>query len=238
MLFGRFDETGPGAYQPMLEMLRGWSGGAALTGPAQRLGPRAADLAALLPELGTPTGRPAIQSEAGVERQRLFDALAALLAEIAAGAPLLLVFDDLQWADSPTLQLLRHLIRAPQPRRTMFLGTYREAEVGDGPPAAELIASLRRDGMLTHVPLDGLARGEVAELVAALGTEAPSPDFVSALHGETEGNPFFVEEVVRHLARRRRPRGRRRAGGRARGHRRGGSRACPRAPARRCRSRA
>ena len=136
-------------------------------------------------------------SDAGIERQRLFDALAALLAEIAAGAPLLLVFDDLQWADSPTLQLLRHLIRAPQPRRTMFLGTYREAELGEGHPLPELIASLRREGMLTHVPLDGLARGEVAELVAALGAEAP-PDFVSALHGETEGNPFFVEEIVRH----------------------------------------
>jgi len=198
VLFGRFDETGPGAYQPVLEMLRGWSGGAALTGPAQRLGPRAADLAALLPELGAPpTGRPAIQSEAGVERQRLFDALAALLAEIAAGAPLLLVFDDLQWADSPTLQMLRHLIRAPQPRRTMFLGTYRDAEVEDGHPLPELIASLRRDGMLTLVPLEGLARGEVAELVAALGSEA-APDFVSALHGQTEGNPFFVEEIMRH----------------------------------------
>jgi tetratricopeptide (TPR) repeat protein len=54
--------------------------------------------------------------------------------------------------------------------------------------------------MLTVVPLDGLARGEVAELVAALGAEAPSSDFVAALHGETEGNPFFVEEVVRHLS--------------------------------------
>jgi DNA-binding SARP family transcriptional activator/tetratricopeptide (TPR) repeat protein len=201
VLFGRFDETGPGAYQPVLEMLRGWSGGAALTGPAQRLGPRAADLAALLPELGPPSGRSSpIQSEAGIERQRLFDALAALLAEIAAGAPLLIVIDDLQWADSPTLQLLRHLMRAPQPRRTMFLGTYREAEVGEDHPLLDVIASLRREGMLTQVPLDGLARGEVAELVAALGSAAPSSDFVSALHGETEGNPFFVEEVVRHLS--------------------------------------
>ena len=107
VLYGRFDETGPGAYQPVLEMLRGWSGGAALTGLAQ-LGPRAADLAALLPELGTLAGS-AIRSDAGIERQRLFDALAALLAETAA-PPLLLVFDDSQWADSATLQLMRHLV--------------------------------------------------------------------------------------------------------------------------------
>ncbi len=196
VLYGRFDETGPGAYQPVLEMLRGWSGGAALTGPAQRLGPRAADLAALLPELGSPAGS-AIRSDAGTERQRLFDALAALLAEIAAGAPLLLVFDDLQWADSPTLQLLRHLVRAPQPRRTMFLGTYREAEVGDDHSLPELIGSLRREDMLTQVPLEGLAVAEVAELVAVLGAES-TPELVAGLQRQTEGNPLFVEEIVRH----------------------------------------
>jgi DNA-binding SARP family transcriptional activator/tetratricopeptide (TPR) repeat protein len=200
VLYGRFDETGPGAYGPVLEMLRGWSGGAALTGPAQRLGPRAADLAALLPELGAPASPSAMHGgDGGTERHRLFDALAALLAEIASGAPLLLVLDDLHWADSPTLQLVRHLIRAPQPRRAMFLGTYREGEVTDGHALADVVASLRREAMLTEVPLGGLAEAEVGELVAALGAEAPSPGFVASLHGETEGNPFFVEEVVRHL---------------------------------------
>ncbi|MEO8689371.1 MAG: AAA family ATPase, partial [Solirubrobacteraceae bacterium] len=203
VLYGRFDETGPGAYQPVMEMLRGWSGGAPLTGPAQRLGPRAADLAALLPELGapnTPTAVPATGfNEAGTERQRLFDALAALLAELAAGAPLLLVFDDLHWADSPTVQLLRHLVRAPQPRRTMFLGTYRDAELDAGHPLPELIDSLRREDILTHVQLEGLEAGEVGELMQAHGAEVPSSDLVTAVHGETEGNPFFVEEILRHL---------------------------------------
>ncbi len=203
VLYGRFDETGPGAYQPVMEMLRGWSGGAPLTLPAQRLGPRAADLAALLPELGVPNAPTAVPAtglnEVGTERQRLFDALAALLAELAAGAPLLLVFDDLHWADSPTVQLLRHLVRAPQPRRTMFLGTYRDAELEEGHPLPELIASLRREDGLTHVALEGLDPAEVGELIQAHGAAAPSSDLVSALHGETEGNPFFVEEVLRHL---------------------------------------
>jgi DNA-binding SARP family transcriptional activator/tetratricopeptide (TPR) repeat protein len=201
VLHGRFDETGPGAYQPVLEMLRGWSGGAALTGPAQRLGPRAADLAALLPEFGVPAGPTAGAglNEAGTERQRLFDALAALLAELAAGAPLLLVFDDLHWADAPTVQLLRHLVRAPQPRRTMFIGTYCDAELEDRHPLHELIATLRREDVLRHVELDGLEHGDVAALMEAHGADAPPSDLVSALHGETEGNAFFVEEVMRHL---------------------------------------
>ena len=117
--------------------------------------------------------RRASTASPATDRQRLFDALAALLAELAAGAPLLLVFDDLHWADSPTVQLLRHLVRAPQPRRTMFLGTYRDAELEDGHPLPELIASLRREDILTQVTLDGLERGEVGELMQAMGVDAP-----------------------------------------------------------------
>lgn len=203
VLYGRFDEGGPAAYQPIMEMLRGWSGGASLAPLAERLGARARDLAALLPELDEPTlehlAPSALRGEADTRRLRLFDALAALLAELSAGAPLLLVFDDLQWADQPTLQLLRHLLRAPQPRRAMFLGTYRDTELADGHPLAEFAAGMRREGMLTRVDVGGLAEGEVGELVTALGAEPPSPSFLAALHGETEGNPFFIEEVVRHL---------------------------------------
>ena len=153
VLYGRFDETGPGAYQPVLEMLRGWSGGAALTGPAQRLGPRAADLAALLPELGAPAARRPCRRPASRRPGRIASACSTRSRRCSPssppGAPLLLVFDDLHWADSPTVQLLRHLVRAPQPRRTMFLGTYRDAELEEGHPLPELIASLRREDILT-----------------------------------------------------------------------------------------
>ena len=79
----------------------------------------------------------------------------------------------------------------------MFLGTYREAEVGEDHPLPELIASLRREEMLTQVPLEGLAHGETAELVATGGDG--TADFVAALQRQTEGNPLFVEEeIVRH----------------------------------------
>ena len=117
----------------------------------------------------------------------------------ARTAPLVLVFDDLHWADRPTLQLLRHLVRSPQPRRALLLGTYREAELEPGHALHELIADVRRDGMLKHLALTGLAEPEVAELVSALGVPGAEPAFVHALHGETDGNPFFIEEVVRHL---------------------------------------
>jgi DNA-binding SARP family transcriptional activator/tetratricopeptide (TPR) repeat protein len=203
VLYGRFDENGPAGYQPIMEMLRGWSGGASLAPLGERLGARAADLGALLPEFAEAVpaqlAPPVVRGEGDSRRLRLFDALAALLAELSAGAPLLLVFDDLHWADRPTLQLLAHLLRAPQPRRTMFLGTYRDTELVEGHPLAEFAAGTRREGMLTRLDVSGLAEGEVGELVSALGADEPSPSFLTALHGETEGNPFFIEEVVRHL---------------------------------------
>jgi DNA-binding SARP family transcriptional activator/tetratricopeptide (TPR) repeat protein len=203
VLYGRFDENGPAAYQPIMEMLRGWSGGASLAPLAARLGARAADLGALLPELEEPApshlAPPVVRGEGDSRRLQLFDALAALLAELSSGAPLLLVFDDLHWADRPTLQLLAHLLRAPQPRRTMFLGTYRDNELVEGHPLLELAAGTRREGMLTRLDVGGLGEGEVGELVNALGGDEASPSFLTALHGETEGNPFFIEEVVRHL---------------------------------------
>jgi tetratricopeptide (TPR) repeat protein len=95
--------------------------------------------------------------------------------------------------------LLRHLVRAPAPRRALFVGTYRESEVSDRHPLHELIGDLRREGTLRRLELSGLAEGEVGELVAELAAAPASPPFVRALHGETEGNPFFIEEVVRHI---------------------------------------
>ena len=187
----------------MVEMLRGWSAGAPLDSLRDRLGPRAAELAILLPEFGAPpadvTAGAVSGADADAQRFRFFDAVSALLGEIGSDAPVVLVFDDLHWADRPTLQLLRHLVRSPAPRRVLFLGTYRESEISDRHPLHELIGDLRREGTMRRLELGGLAEPEVAELVAELASAPASEAFVHALTGETEGNPFFIEEVVRHI---------------------------------------
>jgi len=197
ILYGRFDEEALAPYQPVVEMVRAWSSGASLEPLRERLGVRAAELAILFPELGPPPAEGAEPADADARRLRFFDAVAALVGEIGGRSPLVLVFDDIHWADRPTMQLLRHLVRAPQPRRMLVLATFREEVEAD--PKAELVADIRREGLLRRVELTGLDEREVAELVAALGVVAPDPRFVAALHGETEGNPFFIEEVVRHL---------------------------------------
>ena len=200
ILYGRFDEETLTPYQPIVEMLRGWSAGAPLDALRERLGARANELGILLPEFGPPPDHSMVSgAEADAQRFRFFDAVAALVGEIGAEAPVVLVFDDLHWADRPTLQLLRHLVRAPAPRRALFVGTYRESEISDRHPLHELIGDLRREGTLRRLELTGLAEPEVAELVAELASAPASESFVHALHGETEGNPFFIEEVVRHI---------------------------------------
>ena len=152
VLYGRFDETGPGAYEPVLEMLRGWSGGAALTGPAQRLGPRAADLAALLPELGAPAGASAIRSRRAASSASACSTRSPRCSP--RSRPARRCCSCSTTCSGPTARRcssLRHLMRAPQPRRAMFLGTYREAELGDGHPLpdADRLAAARGDAHRT-----------------------------------------------------------------------------------------
>jgi DNA-binding SARP family transcriptional activator len=200
-LYGRFEEEAPAPYQPVVQMLRGWAGGASLAPLAVRLGPRAAELGIVLPEFGPATsgdGGSLRGLDLGAQRLRLFDALAALLAEIAGAAPLLVVLDDVHWADLPTLQLIGHLVRAPAPEGALFLATARAEEGSEA--LRTLLAGLRREGMLQRIDLAGLDAVETGALVSALGGRPATPAFVEQLHGETDGNPFFIEEVVHHLA--------------------------------------
>src|SRR4051794_7846406 len=199
VLYGRFDEETLTPYQPVVEMLRGWSAGAPLDSLRERLGPRAAELSILLPEFGPPPADHLAPGtitgpEADAQRYRFFDAVAALIGEVGAEAQVMLVFDDLHWADRPTLQLLRHLVRSPAPRRVLFVGTYRESEITERHPLHELIGDLRREGTLRRLELTGLAEAEVGELVAELASAPATESFVPPLAGGKEGKPLFIQE--------------------------------------------
>ncbi|MET0684966.1 MAG: AAA family ATPase [Solirubrobacteraceae bacterium] len=180
-------------YQPFVEALRGagldWARVAAMPG--------AGELSRVIPELPGEPDAPA--GDAELQRYRLFEAIASLLDEIAARAPLALILDDLHWADRGTLHLLRHVARAPRPAPVLILGTYRDAEVRPSHPLAELLADLRRDGLAERVTLEGLDERDVGALIAAHAGHVAPPSLVGTVHAHTDGNPFFVEEVLRHL---------------------------------------
>jgi DNA-binding SARP family transcriptional activator len=201
VLAGRSPQDALVPYQPFVEALRHYVLNvpfAQLRSSAREYG---AELARLVPELRrrAPELPPPLEGEPETERYRLFEAVVGLLTEISASAPVLLVLDDLQWADRPTLLLLRHLARAPDSGRVLVLGSYRATETEiDG--FAEALAELRRERLVTQIEVKGLAEAETAELVRIRVGGGPSRSFCRALHEETEGNPFFIEEIVRHLA--------------------------------------
>src|SRR5204862_184541 len=131
------------------------------------------------PELPAP-----VEGEPETERYRLFEAVAGLLIEISTTAPVLLVLDDLQWADRPTLLLLRHIARAPDQGRVLVLGAYRATEAQLSGFARALV-ELRRERLVTQIEVMGLSQVETEELVRLRTGATPSPAFSRALYEET-----------------------------------------------------
>ena len=201
VLYGRCDEEPLRSYQPFIEALRHelrHSGLPTDAEAAQEL----AELARILPEarpLAAAGGGPSTTQNPETERYRLFEAVASLLRRVTRRAPLLLVIDDLHWADKPTLLLLRHLLRHPDPARLMVLGLVRDVEVGEDHPLTELIADLRRERRFDRIALTGLDERETEALVVARLAAQPSAAFVRGLREQTQGNAFFMEEALRAL---------------------------------------
>jgi DNA-binding SARP family transcriptional activator len=199
VLAGRAPREALVAYQPLLEALRHYFAVAPLEELRAAVADFGPELARLVPELRrrVPEVTPEPSGDSEGERYRLFEAVVGLLGAICATAPVLMVLDDLHWADRPTLLLLRHLARAPQPARLLILVAYRVEDTDED--LGDVLADLRREGLVTQIDVGGLSQPETAELVRIGTGEAPSHAFAGALHAATDGNPFFIEEIVRHL---------------------------------------
>ena len=159
VLYGRCDEDLGIPYQPWAEVLAHLVGHAPNDVLAAHVGARGTELARLAPELATraTVGR-ASSSDAESERYLLFGAVVDLLARISATMPIVLVLDDLQWADLPTVQLLRHVVGVDAPLRLFVIGTFRESDVGTDHPLAEVLAALHREPGVERLTLRGLGR--------------------------------------------------------------------------------
>lgn len=145
----------------------------------------------------------AVEAGAETERYLLFEAVSALLSSMSSESPIVIVLDDLHWADAASLDLLRHLVVTAAGLRVAVVATHRDVDVARGHPLTALLAELRREPAVTRVGLRGLADGEVMELIeVAAGFELP-PEGIALAHTlcrETDGNPFFTVELLRHLS--------------------------------------
>ncbi len=162
------------------------------------------ELVRLVPALTSrfPGLPPSKATDAETERYLLFAAVVGLLASVSQHQPVVLVLDDLQWADKGSLQLLRHLTVAEPPMRVLVLGTYRASELSHAHPLLDTLGALRRQSGVTRIELSGLDdAGVVSFMEAAAGhlLDDAGVGLAHAVYRETDGNPFFVGEVLRHL---------------------------------------
>ena len=199
VLLGRCHEELLISYQPFVEALGRY---VAALSPAMlrgQVGSDGAELAQLVPELARrlPDLSAPVSGDSQGERYRLFEAAASLLVRASRSRPIVLVLEDLHWLDKPTALLLAHVVRSIQAERVLVIGTCRDTEPAE--PLRSLLADLHRERALERLPLGSLHRGEVATMVSAWLGRTPPTHFAHALHRETEGNPFFIEEVLRHL---------------------------------------
>ncbi len=186
VIYGRADEETVVPYQPVAEALRHLVAHADSLeldpGLTARLGP-------LLPEL------PRSPAEDG--RHALFEAAAALLERVARRRPLLVVLEDVHWADTPTLLLLRELVRRAEAAPIMVLATYSDVALAPSAPLQRVLADLRRDQVPERISLVGLDVGATEALVAERGRDGVD---VRRLQEYTAGNPFFIEETLRSVS--------------------------------------
>jgi class 3 adenylate cyclase/tetratricopeptide (TPR) repeat protein len=205
VLWGHCYENETGLpYIPFIEALRAH---VATRQPEQlrsELGDGAVDVSKLVSEIRQvlPDIPAPVQSEQEQERYRLFESVGAFLMNAAAHQPIMLVLDDLHWADKPSLMLLQHIARRLASGRLLVVGTYRDVDLDRRHPLADALGALRREHLYERTLLRGLNEEEVHALLAAgarhdIGRRGAQ--LAEILHRETEGNPFFIEEVVRHL---------------------------------------
>lgn len=204
VLYGRCEEDLGAPDQPIAEALDYLTSALPAEELTGSLGRYPEELARLVPALAMLLADlPApLRSDAETERYRLFEAVASCLASAAGPRGLVLVIDDLHWATRPTLVLLQHVLHATSEAKLLVVGTYRDTDLTRTHPLGGVLADLRRSPGVTRLALGGLDLDGVIKLVSeAAGhqLDAAGQSLAVAVHAETEGNPFFVGEVLRHL---------------------------------------
>jgi class 3 adenylate cyclase len=142
-------------------------------------------------------------SDPGTERFLLFSAVAGALVELAAALPVCLVLDDVHWADAQSVALLKHVVSASDSCALQVIVAFRDSDVSKEHPLSPVLADLRRVDGVERIALVGLGAAEVSEVMAAAaGHELDADGLLLAgeIASETDGNPFFVGEVLRSLA--------------------------------------
>src|SRR4051794_16125487 len=204
VLLGRCDAELSAPFAPIVEALRRLVAIADADVLGAHVAAHGGEIARLVPELarrvpGLPAPR---RADPDTELLRLHEAVVDLLDAAAARRPLLMVVDDLHLADRPSLVLLRHVLRADAEAPMLLLATLRDVEADQREPLRDLLPDLSHDSHTGRVDLGGLDEGETVELLNQVfghPVGCGGAELARELHGETDGNPLFTTQLVRHL---------------------------------------
>ena len=163
--------------------------------------PVMADLLSLAPEFRAqfPDIPPNPSEDPQSDQHRLFESFFVFLATLSQHTPLLVYLDDAHWSDSGSLNLFRHLARQLGSQPIMLLATYRETELDEARPLNEVLQDISREPQTTRLKLNRLTLAETENLLASFFQEQVTSEFVQGIYRETDGNPFFIEEVCKAL---------------------------------------
>jgi class 3 adenylate cyclase len=203
VLLGRcYEGEGAPPYWPWVQVIRSYIHDRDAESLLSVMGQGAADIAQVVSEvrerISNLADPPPLDPEQA--RFRLFDSISVFLRNAARTQPIVVVLDDLHWADKPSLLLLQFLASAIRQNRLLVVATYRDVEVRRQHPLAQTLAELAREQIARRVVLRGLTEQDVARFIEMTAGTPPTAELVRAVHRETEGNPFFVSECVRLLA--------------------------------------
>jgi DNA-binding CsgD family transcriptional regulator len=203
VLWGRcHEEAGAPPYWPWVQIIRSLLQSRAPEAPLGDLGAGAADIADLAPEIRDrlpSSGSGGQLRDAAEARFRMFEAIRRLLVGACEDQALVLVLDDLHWADAPSLRLLEFLAPEIADIPLLMVGTYRATELSRQHPLSNTLGGLARVPHIARVDLPGLSVEEAQAFITAAAGTTPPAWFTRSLHQQTEGNPLFLREIVRFL---------------------------------------
>ena len=203
VLWGRcYEEQGVPSYWPWVQAIRSYVREREPEQLRSEMGSGAADIAEIVSDVreklpGLPS--PLRSDDPESARFRLFDSVSVFLRTASQSMPLVVVLDDLHWADKPSLLLLEFVARELAGARLLLIGTYRDMELSRQHPLAETLGELTRERLFQRILLRGLTQEDVSRFIEDTSGIAPPQALVESVYQQTEGNPLFVTEVVRLL---------------------------------------
>ncbi|NQW15976.1 MAG: protein kinase [Chloroflexi bacterium] len=203
VLWGRcYEGGGAPPYWPWVQAIRSYIAGREPDDLRREMGSTASVISEIVDDVKERL--PDVQAPVRLEdpesaRFRLFDSITTFLRNAGQVRPIILILDDLHWADKPSLLLLEFVVRELASSRILVLGTYRDMELNRRHPLSMTLGDLTRERLFERVILRGLTREDIARFIEIAAGIVPPRGLVDAVHTQTEGNPLFVTETVRLL---------------------------------------